>query len=390
MKIIHKLSLAMAGALVLAAALVLPVATASEAQPEVTDVKGDAASGKDSRDLIAAYFHGEDEDTFKVNLTLTSLESFTNINDLPNAPTTEYEVYFSVGDVNYAVACRVPVHGPFGITIQFDLRSVSYGNNSTTETSLGTLTGCLYDVNDHNIMWLVPKPQLHNLTAGMHLTKTWAAVYNKNFGESQRKMEDRGPKDGYGKDYIIRGTDSEVIDVKLTAENQTQPCKPNEPASFKLSVFNNGTSQVSIVLFNSTPDRKGWTVEFSLPNLTIQANVTRTIAVTVSCPRDAARGTSVTITVHGKVTASGTNQTAQSNSLTLTSTVDFVPPKPVEESFLAKLVKFFTKPTVWTYLVIALVVLAIAGGGAAAALRRMRLKRAEEPVPAAPAPLPAK
>ena len=391
MKVIHKLSLALAGALLLAAALVVPLATASQAQPEITDVKGDAASGKDSRDLTSAFFDKETNDTFMVNLTLTSLETYTNPNEIPNAPTTEYEVYFSVGDSNYAVACKVPVHGPLGFTIQFDVRSVSYGNNTTTESSLATLSSCRYDVTGHSIQWLVPKTHFSNLTAGAHLTKTWAAVYNKNFGDSLRRIEDRGPNSGYGRDYVVRGaTGAEIIRVVLTVDNQTQPCKPNEPAVFKISVFNDGTSQVSVDLFNSTPDKKGWTVELSLTNLTIPINVTRTVSVIVTCPRDAANRTSLTISVYGKVTTPA-NQTGQTNNtLLLTSTVNYVPPKPVEDNFLVKMLKFFTKPTLMTYLLIALIVVAIAGGAASVAVRRMRRMRTEEQVPAMPAPLPAK
>jgi len=389
-KLIHKLSLALAGALLLAAALVVPLASASEAQPEVTDVKGDAASRKDSRDLTAAFFHTETNDSFMVNLTLVALETYTTPSEIQNAPTTEYEVYFSVGTSNFAVGCKVPIHGPLGFTIQFDLRSVSYGNNSTTESPLGTLSGCRYDVAGHSIQWLVPKSQFGNITAGTHLTKTWAAVYNKNFGDTIRKIEDRGPTNGYGKDYIIRGTPgAEIIDVRLSVDNQTQACKPNEPAVFKLSVFNNGTSQISIDLFNSTPDR-GWTVEFSLTNLTIAANVTRTVSVLVACPRNAANRTSAIISVYGKITVAGSNQTSQTNTLYLTSKVNYIPPKPVEDTFLVKLLKFFTKPTLMTYLVLALIVVAIAGGGAGIAVRRMRRRRDEAPVPAMPTSLPMK
>lgn len=391
MKNIRKLSLALVGALVLAAALVVPLAVASEAQPEVSDVRGDSKSVKDSRDLTAAFFHTETNDSFMINLTLVALETYTNPNDIPSVPTTEYEVYFSVGDSNYAVACRVPVHGPLGFSIQFDVRSVSYGNNSTTEASLGTLSGCIYDYNTNNIQWLVPKTHFSNLTAGTHLTKTWAAVYSKNFQDPQRHIEDRGPNNGYGKDYVVRGaTGAEIIRVLITADNLTQPCRPNDPAVFKLSVFNDGTSLVNVDLFNSSPDKKGWTVEFLVTNLTLLPNQTRTVTVQVACPRDAANKTSVTIVISGKVTVKQTNQTAPTNNTSLTAVVNYIAPKPAEEGFLVKLLKFFTRPTVWTYLVIALILIAVGGGGALAAVRRLRKRRDEEPVPAMPAPLPAK
>ncbi len=378
----------MAGALVLAAALLVPVAGASEAQPEITDVKGDSLSLKESRDLTAAFFHTETNDSFMVSLNLTSLESYTNPNDIPDVPTTEYEVYFSVADENFAAACRVPVHGPFGFTIQFDFRAVSYGNNTTVESSLGTLSGCTYDVADHLITYLVPKTLFTNLTAGTHLMKTWAAVYSKNFQDDQRRIEDRGPNSGYGKDYIVRGTaGAEIIRVKLEADNQTQPCAPNDPAVFRISVFNDGTSQVTVDFFNGTVE-KGWTLDLSLDNMTLNPNVTRTMTVTVGCPRNAANRTEMTVSFHGKVRAGSQNDTT--NTVYLTARVDYIPPKPPVEPWHKQLSNFFTKPTVWTYLVVALLVLAVAAGIAGVAYSRLKRAREEEAVPPPPAPVPAK
>jgi len=379
----------MVGALVLAATLLVPVATATPAQPEITDVSGDSISRKDSRDLTGAYFHTETNDSFMVSLNLTSLESYTNPGDLPDVPTTEYEVYFSQGDDNFAVACRVPVHGPLGFTIQFDIRSVSYGNNTTVEASLSTLAGCTYSVSEHLITYMVAKTHFTNLTAGTHLTKTWAAVYSKNFQDPERHIEDRGPNNGFGKDYVIRGTaDSEILDVKLNADNATQPCAPNAPAEFKITVYNAGTSQVTVDFFNGTVE-PGWTVELGLEtNVTLLPNATRTLTVTVTCPRNAANRTSVTISVYGKVRAGSQNTTT--NIVYLTATVNYIPPKVVEDSFWVKLVKWMTKPSykefyyIWG--AIGLIIALAACGYAYTVIRRRRA----EPLPPPPAPLPAK
>jgi hypothetical protein len=380
----------MAGALVLLAAFIAPVSTASEAQPEITDVKGDSASGKDSRDLTSAFFHTETNDTFKISMNLSSLEQYTNPNDIPTAPTTEYEVYFTIAASNYAVACRVPVHGPLGITIQYDIRAVTYGNNTTTENQLSTLSGCTYDVQDHLITWLVQKAQFGNLTAGTRLTKTWAAVYNKNFQEPSRRMEDRGPKDGYGKDYVIRGTTGgEIYKVELTADNLTQPCAPNDPAVFKISIYNNGTSQVTVDFYNTTVDKRGWTVVLSLDtNVTLPVNVTRLMTVTVTPPRDAKNGTYVSVGVQGRLRVSGQNLTT--NSVYLTSTVNFIAPKAPAEPWWKPILNFFTKPTSMTYVVIALIVLGIAGLAGASVYSRLRRSREEEPAPPPQAPVPSK
>ena len=390
MKIIRKQSLAMVGALVLAATLLVPVATATPAQPEITDVSGDSISRKDSRDLTGAYFHTETNDSFMVSLNLTSLESYTNPGDLPDVPTTEYEVYFSLSDDNFAVACRVPVHGPLGFTIQFDIRSVSYGNNTTVEASLSTLAGCTYSVSEHLITYMVAKTHFTNLTAGTHLTKTWAAVYSKNFQDPERHIEDRGPNSGYGKDYVIRGTSgTEILDVKLTAENATQPCAPNAPAEFKITVYNAGTSQVTVDFFNGTLEETGWIVVLGLEtNVTLLSNATRTLTVTVTCPRNAANRTTVTVSVYGKVRAG--SQNATTNIVYLTATVNYIPPKPAAEQWYQPILNFFKKPTMWTYALIVLIVAAIVGGGATVAYSRRKRRREEEAALPAPAPVPAK
>jgi hypothetical protein len=380
----------MAGALMLAAALLVPVAAASEAQPEISDVMGDSVSRKDSRDITAAFFHTETNDSFMINMTVAALETYTNPGDLTKAPTIQYEVYFSQGDSNFAVACKVPVHGPLGFTIQFDIRSVSYGNNTTVEASLGTLSGCTYDYNSNNIQFLVAKTHFTNLTAGAHLTRTWAAITSKNFGDTTYTTEDRGPNSGYGKDYIVRGaTGAEILKVELSADALSQPCAPNDPAIFKISVYNNGTSQVTVDFFNSTVE-KGWTLDLELENMTLLTNSTKILTVTVSCPRNAANRTTATVSLYGKVRASSGNQTATTNTLLLTSTVNYIPPKAAATPLTTQILNFFKKPTILTYVVYALIIVAIVGGAAGAAYSRIKRSRQDEPVPAPPAPLPAK
>ena len=391
MTVIRITGLALVGVLLVAAILIPPPANAGTAdKPEIADPSGDSTSGKQSRDLTAAWFHDEQNDTFEINMTLSALESYTAPGEIPNLPTTEYEVYFSVGESNFAVGCKVPVHGPLGVSIQFDIRSVQYGNNTTTEIQLNTLTG-QYNVNARSIRWTVAKASLGNITAGTHLTRTWAAVYNKNFGDSQRRMEDRGPNMGYGLDYVIRGSaGAEIIDVLITADNITQPVKPNEPAEFKLSVHNRGTSTVNVDFFNSSLEKKGWTLEFGLDNVTLLPNVTRTVTIKVSCPRDAPNRTSVTVSVFGKVRAG--SQNATTNSVYLTATVSFIPPAPPTGNFLQKLLKWLTNPTYKEFLYIwgligLLVALAAAGYGYGL-MRRKRNRAAD--IPKAPSPAPVK
>ena len=393
MNIIRDLCLAAIGVLIIAAAAMpLSALAGTSDQPEITDVAGDSATSLKYMDLTAAWFHDEANSTFEINMTVSALQSFTPKQDIKNIPTTEYEAYFSVGDSNFAVACKVPVHGPLGVTIQFDIRKVTYSNNTNTtaETSMNALNGCKYDVTNHNIKWNVTKSSVGNLTAGTHLTKTWAAVYNKNIGDSQRKMEDRGPNSGYGRDFILTGTAGGAFaDVELSADSTLQECKPGTPAIFKVSVLNNGTSQVTVAMLNITPD-KGWALDFSTPNLTLTVNRTLVVTVYIYCPRDARNGTNETVSVYGTVLY-GNNQTAATkNTLYLTARVNYIPPKPIEDTLLVKVGKFFTKPTLVTYIVYMLIVLAVVGGSVGAAMRS-RSRRRKEALAATPfAPLPVK
>jgi len=73
---------------------------------------------------------------------------------------------------------------------------------------------------------------------------------------------------------------------------------------------------------------------------------TRTLTVTVSCPRDAANRTSVTVSLYGKARAG--NQDANTNILYLTSTVNYIPPSPSRRPLATQIRNFFMKPTLLT------------------------------------------
>lgn len=313
-------------AVVMAASFIaLPVLAGTTDNPEIKDPKGDGT--RTTRDIVEVWFDGETNSTINATMNLTSLESYTNIGDISNLPTVEYEVYFSVGDKNYSVACTAPVHGPTTLRIAFDLRSVTYGNdtNNPTETRISTFTGT-YSTSTHTLKYPFPKSGLGDPKAGTHLTKTWAAIWNKNFGQSNRSLEDRAPNSGYGLDYIVRGAPgNEIIDVRLSADNTTLTVKPNEPARFTLRVTNNGTSQVTAELFNSSPRSSGWTVKLSLENLTLINGTSKVVFVTVSCPRNAKLNSSETISVYAVVHAG--KQNATSGSVYLTAVVNYIPPK---------------------------------------------------------------
>jgi len=130
-------------AILLAAAVWVPAALAgTSSQPEISDPSGDGT--RDSRDITEVWFDGETNTSINATMNVSALESFTGIPDISNLPTTEYEVYFTVGERNYSVACTVPVHGPLGLRISFGVRTVTYSGNGTTnpsETQVTTFTG---------------------------------------------------------------------------------------------------------------------------------------------------------------------------------------------------------------------------------------------------------
>jgi hypothetical protein len=329
MRIMHALSPAALCAVLLAAAFIAPSALAGTADiPEISDIKDGT---RDSRDILAVWFDGETNDTIDATMNLTALESYTNPQEIPNLPTTEYEVYFSVGDKNYSVACSVPVHGPVGLLISFEIRSVTYVNATSepTETRIATFSGT-YSVSSHTIQYPISKTEIGEPKAGTHLSKTWAAVWNTNRGQTDRTLEDRAPNAGYGMDYIVRGSaGAEIIDVKMSTDTPDVHFKPNEKAEFKLNVLNNGTSTVNIALSNQTVD-KGWTCTLSNENLTLPVNKTIVVTVTVTCPRDAKNNTTEKIYIGARV-RTGTNQTG-SASIILTAVVDYIPPATTTSS----------------------------------------------------------
>jgi hypothetical protein len=330
MRIMRALSPAAIAAIILAAAILAPAASAGTADaPEITDIH-DAT--KDSWDINTVWFDGETNTTIDATMNLTSLESYTNPQDIPNLPTAEYEVYFSVGDSNYSVACTVPVHGPLGLFISIEIRSVMYANatSNPTETAIATITGT-YTVGTHLIRFTIPKDQMGGPKAGTHLTRTWAAVWNTNRGQAERTLEDRAPNAGYGLDYIVRGTSgAEIIDVQLTAHNSTLKVSPSEPARFTVTVLNNGTSQVSLELHNMTPSEKGWTCELSIVNMTLSNGTSKIAYVTITCPRNAKRNTTASVTIYAAVHVGTQNTT--SKYLLLTAVVDYIPVKVTTES----------------------------------------------------------
>jgi len=370
---------AVAVLLILTSFWALPTALAGDENlPEIRDGPGDSTSGKASRDVLTAWFHDETNDTIDITLHTSSLELYTDPSELTNLPTSEYEVYFTVGDASYAVVCRVPVHGPLGLTIQFGLNSVRYGNGTddVTEESLGTLSDCSYNTANSTIHWVLPKNSIHNPEGGTHLTGTWAGVWNRNFGENTRRLEDRAPNSGHGLDYVVRGgTGGEVLRLEMSVDSAAKTCRPGDPAVYKLTLFNNGTTNLIAEMVNSTMS-SGWNCTFSQDTLNITNGSSRMVMVFISCPRSAKNGTVETTRVTANIHYN--NLTGTPATVTLTTTVFYIPPKTIEtQNPLLKFLNALRSNPLALYSIVALIVLAAAGAAGYGALRHRRRKRAQ-------------
>ncbi|MGQ9582289.1 MAG: COG1470 family protein [Thermoplasmatota archaeon] len=369
-----------AAMLVLMSTLSLTALAGDENLPEIKDGSGDSASGKNAHDVLSAWFHDETNDTIDITLHTESLELYTDPSELPNLPTYEYEVYFTIGETSYAVVCRVPVHGPFGITIQFGLNSVQYsdGNESEepVEESMGTLNECSYNPGNSTIHWVLPKLSVGSPEAGTHLTGTWAGVWSRNFSETARRLEDRAPNSGYGLDYIVRGaTGGEVLRLEMSVDNATGTCRPNEPAVYRLTLLNNGTTGLNVEMVNSTMP-EGWNCTFSLDTLHILNGSSRIITVYIYCPRSARNGTVETTTVTANIQSSD-NISGPPASVTLTTVVFYLPPRALDmPNPLLKLLNALRSNPLYLYSIIGLVALVAVASAAGAAVRHRRKKKA--------------
>ena len=385
MRIVRPGAIAVTGLMLLVVSLIpAQVLAGTSEQPEITDTSGDSTSGKKSRDIIAVWFDGETNVTFNITMNITALDSYTGISDIQNIPTTEYETYFRAKDKNYAAVCKVPVHGPGGLTIQGELRSVTYGNgtDNTTETNLGTLTP-VYSTSAHTIRLTVSKTDIGDPPAASHLTNIWAGVWNKNWGESTRSLEDRAPNSGYGRDYIIRGASgAEIMKVDITVDNSTQYCKPNEAATFKLNLYNNGTSSVNVLMVNSTPT-KGWNVSIRQTTLLILQNSSRFVYVDILPPRSAKNGTTESIAVWAILSIG--NQTTKSDSVIINAKVNYIPPvNPDNKNVIEKFVQWVKDNPKTAYPVIAVIIFVVVAVAAAA----LYLGRKKEEEDYQPPPIP--
>jgi hypothetical protein len=333
----------------------LGVQAGDENNPEVLDTDNDSESGETHHDLLWGYIGHEDNDTFAVVIGVSSLETFTNPNDILNFPVTDYEFYFSVLGVDYAAVATVPVHGPFGIDIQYELRTVQYnGSTPTSEAQKASISTADYDAVNGIINMTVRKSDVGNPAKGDLAENLWCAVYSRardgQFNLSEPSLEDRAPNLGYGKIYLFRGSQGgEVINVELSTEAATVVnMTPFQTLKIDIRVKNNGTPVMDLRMNNSS--HADWKIYFVPSSLTLEPlqedNVTLVIKMNnLKRIKDGEK-----LVVQAWAEADFGNETVGewkvvSNYLTVSITADVPPPEEEEkgffEEFLDKLKDFY-------------------------------------------------
>ncbi|MEW5761349.1 MAG: NEW3 domain-containing protein, partial [Candidatus Thermoplasmatota archaeon] len=300
----------------------------NETEPEIVDVPADSTSGKSSRDLLSAWFGDETNSSFAITIKVTKLEYFTPWDDIKKLPQTEYGVYFDFLGRTYRADAIVPIHGPLGLDVRYELWEINYNGTNVNGTLIGLISGT-YDIGTNTIKMNVSKEDIGSPIMGDRLTNTWAMIRNKNWNEENFSVEDVAPDNApstFGKDYIFTGGLPGVYDFELWAEEKEKTMGPGTQTTFTVNVRNNSTDKITIEFSNSTPP-KGWEVKFDKKNITLMQNSTGKVVLTLTSPEDAKNGTYASITVTG--TAYLNEQTKISHYVSVKATVIIKPtPSP--------------------------------------------------------------
>lgn len=258
--------------------------------PDLVDSEGDSVSGKTSRDILWGFMGYETNSTFAVVIGLKSLETFSDPSQISSLPVTSYEFYFTIKGVNYGAVATVPVHGPFGIDIRYELMTVEYnGSTPSKETSKATISTGRYDTTHSLINMTIPKSDVGGVAQGDKATNLWCAVYSKqrssgiNF--TTPVLEDRAPDSGYGTEFMFVGSpEAKVVRLELSSDaKKAQNVTVLVPVKFEMSVYNNGTDAVQVGMRNSTVSGGKFNISFSPLSVTVEpgssANVTMVVKI---------------------------------------------------------------------------------------------------------------
>lgn len=345
----------------------MAVLAGTEADPEVTDVAGDATNGRNDMDIVKAWVEHEDNVTLTFRILLSALNLFSPRSDWQTLPQVLYDYYFTFDSNNYAARARIPVHGPLAAFAGFSLYKVEYGatsENLTFTAASGTVTG-QYNSGGAYIEMTVNKDAIGGPVRGDFITHMWSAVYYQPRGQDMARIDTAMSYQNPGREYLVKGEFSEFYDVRLTVANATVSAAPRVPARFNITIRSTSSTDIYINLTNSTPP-VGYRAIFSKNDtggIHVPANSSVALILTVNVPDNATNGTDVPIMVSGRFqTKEGT--TIATNNLNLGVQVRFIAPKPPQKdtTFLGIPIKYLMyMGVVFAVLIVFLVALYLVG-----------------------------
>jgi len=346
--------------------LFVPVQAGDANHPDFEDSESDAPL--EEQDIVSGWMGDEKNDTINVVLQMVSLPAFTSPGDVPNFPTTEYRFYFTIGQgylrTNYVAVAKVPVRGPFGLTLSYQICSHVYNG-----TEPGELTGCTstsgkYASNVGQVNFTIDKLDVGSPVEGDLAQDMWGEVYFSQKGSGLNfttpERVDRGPDSGFGEGkWVFRGTSANVYKVALSADHTVENATAVKPAEFQLTVMNNGTSRLSVELHNGTG--VGWTVQLTPSIVTVDPLQNKTVLVKVT-PKDLRtlkNGDEFSCQVWGTYKTEENKTRDTENRITFVTTAVLPPVKKTKEDQLTGILRELKKNM--NTIIILIVVLVVVG-----------------------------
>jgi hypothetical protein len=316
--------------------------------PEVEDEVGETGDPTMAfRDIESAWFGGESNSTLDVSMKLVGEPP--GLMDLASAQDTtvfEYEVYFDVEGIGYAVVCSIqyatsigsgtPLGGVYSPTTTWntELRKVTYSafNDAIkSESSEGSVSDFEYDGEEVVLKWTVSKGDIGIADGfdgrGQELVNTWAAVWNLDDAPSGNQREPEPDSWDYaqthftdpGKDYRIKGEGSIDYNVELSVDESEKITYGGTPAEFLVNVYNNGSAEFTVELF-ATFSSETWNVSLEPKVSTLAQGNRRNVEVSVTPPKDVANGTIIVVVITGTIDlVEGNGSVAIQDSVILTT-----------------------------------------------------------------------
>lgn len=354
--------------------------------PEVKDDTGETPdAGRQFRDIDVAWL-SETNDTIDVFMKLVgpppSLYEFAQNID---TKAFDYEVYFDVEGVGYAVSVSIQYAFVAGTIYTFDvpwvweLREINYAINTDiiqSETVRYNIvddenSDAGYDPEGAILNWEVYKLDvgvgLQSEGRGQELVNTWAAVWDADDNPSDAQRDPSTQAWDYahthysnpGKVYRVTGFGGVDYNIVLSVDGDEKVTFGGTPVEFLVHATNEGTETFTINFFPQYSD-ESWSVDLSEYDLIIPQGAGRTITVTVTPPKDVENGTVLVVRIEGNIQMIDGNGTVPVQPpLTLRTVALTLPDEENEGGWIEDLVEMLKQNLAIIAAVIAVIVVAI-------------------------------